>query len=140
MDSRFIFLAVFRCQVSLPYGWPRCMLCWMASCSAIVCGWFTLASQLRPSGAGLSASSERSSAVPCKRRKRLPNRHSVCVRRQFRPQRIPLHVARYGQQVLILFDGERLEAPLIDVPHAQGVVVDVVTHGVREREHGGNTT
>lgn len=53
---------------------------------------------------------------------------------QARPQRAALHVLQHGQQPLVLLHRERLEPPLVEMPTADGFVMGVPAHRVRQRQ------
>jgi hypothetical protein len=50
------------------------------------------------------------------------------------PQRIPLHIAADGQEVVVLLDQERFEPPLVDMPRADGMPMGVPPLGMGQRQ------
>ena len=57
-----------------------------------------------------------------------------CSLTQTGSQRIPLDISHHVQQVLILLNGKRLEAALVEVAGSLGAVMGVPPHGVRVRQ------
>ena len=121
-------------QFGEPNGELPCTARRMAASSGSFCGWLTIRSQFRGGSTGQSDRTLRASESRDRRRHRLHQGQSSARSTRFARSAFRSTQQHTHQEVLVGLHGKRLEAALVQVPGAGGMIVSVPAHGVRVRQ------